>query len=141
LAAAQSGRKSLGYLLATSSTGSAYVYLIEDLFEKGRNESIGAFEAKFEVVLRVDATLYGQCTCADWSQVDGATRIATGHSNGSIILFDLSDTFSYKINANEMVVMPLEAIHAQVTYVKTLKWHRTNSDILASASSFNREIK
>lgn len=141
LVALKSRKKSLGYLVASGSDGSAYVYFVEDLFKKQESGDIVVFEANFEVVLRVDATLYGQCTCADWSQVDGATRVATGHSNGSIVLFDLSETFSYKANSSELVAMPLQAIRAHVTFVKAIKWHKTNGDILASGSSFNREIK
>jgi hypothetical protein len=153
----------LGYLLAASSDGNAYIFSVNDsLFEKsdliksdddtikGTIDEINLYESKKSIILKQRFT-FGQCTSADWSQLNGATQIAVGYANGTISIYHLNSN-SLKnqflntdlLNSDEskeILIYPVRSFCAHFTFVKCLKWSKINSDILASGSLFSREIK
>ena len=147
----------IGYLLAASSNGNAYIYYVEDLSLSEKRiiqtnncvEEISVFEPKKQIILKC-SYFCGQCTAADWSQLNGATQIAVGYSNGSVSLFQVNSGFlADQLNSNggsvdklnQMVVYPIQTFSAHLTFVKTLKWSKVNGNILATGSLFSREIK
>ena len=139
----------VGYLLATSSNGNGYVYHVNDLTSNYTSEnSMNIYHPKKEIILKLSFS-FGQCTSADWSQMNGATQIAIGYANGSVALFhlnsntlnDLIQLESNRDNENKIYVYPVKTFNAHLTFVKTLKWSKTNDNILASGSLFSREIK
>jgi hypothetical protein len=141
-----------GYLLATSSNGNGYIYHINDLTSQStsQNDSMNIYNPKKEIVLKLSFS-FGQCTSADWSQMNGATQIAIGYTNGSVALFHLNSNtlndllqFELSINSqneNKMYIYPVKTFNAHLTFVKTLKWSKINNNILASGSLFSREIR
>ena len=135
----------LGYILATSTNGYAYIYLIENLFknENGEKNLIEIFEPTQEIRLKANYKLYGQCTSGDWCQLNGATKIALGYTSGNILLFDVDNQFYFEyLNENKVAqISPYKVINAHITFVKTLKWSKVDEYLLASGSSFSREVK
>ena len=139
----RSNQNLLGYLLVTSTNGYAYIYLIKNLFKNKTisKNSINIYEPTKQVRLKVCNNLYGQCTTGDWCQLNGATKIALGYTNGAVVLFDLDNEFYYEIDGKIAEILPYKCINAHLTFVKTLKWSKTNEYLLASGSSFSRELK
>jgi hypothetical protein len=140
--------KSLGYILATSTNGYSYIYLVENMFnnnENTNNNEFKVYEPCNEIRLKSDNKIYGQCTTGDWSQLNGATKIALGYSNGSILLFDIDNRFYFEYLNNDdtkiVEISPYKCINAHITFVKTLKWSKLDEFLLASGSSFSRELK
>jgi hypothetical protein len=114
--------------------------VVEDKFQNSSGE-IEIYEPKVEVRLICDTSYYGQCTCGDWRQLNHANTIALGYTNGSINLYYMNVEFYYRFNSNSIDVLPYKTINAHLTFVKTLKWSKTNENILASGALFSREIK
>ena len=148
----------IGYLLAASSNGNAYVYRIEDMTLSNRHvlrknpnsfSQLNVYEPKRQIVLK-SAFLSGQCTAADWSELNGAVHIALGYANGLVAIFQMNSSFlreKLECNANkavvssELCVYPVQSFDAHLTFVKTVKWSKINGNILATGSLFSRELK
>ena len=76
----------LGYLLAASSNGNGYIYMVHDLINKSPEENddecnmideIECYIPTFKIVLK-RKNFHGECLSADWLQSNGATIIALG---------------------------------------------------------------
>jgi hypothetical protein len=141
----------VGYLLAASSNGNGYIYYINDLTSQSTSENlVNIYHPKKEIVLKLSFS-FGQCTSADWSQMNGATQIAIGYSNGSVAIFHLNsntlnDLLQFEssindLNQNKMYIYPVKTFNAHLTFVKTVRWSKINNHILATGSLFSREIR
>ncbi len=150
----------IGYLLIASSNGEAYIESIQDLTQNNKykkdqtqqNKSItsinklNVFETKNRVVLKSKFT-YGQCTAGDWSQIgNGGTQIAIGYTSGEIALFQINSNFlsnQYKlVNTNDnFYIYPIKTFNAHQSFIRDLKWCKFDPNILASGSTFSRDLK
>jgi hypothetical protein len=143
----------LGYLLAASSNGNAYIYYILDMtldkkFDKQTSaQNLNVFEPEKHIVLK-NFYSCGQCTAADWSDCSGAVQIACGYANGLVALFQVNSNFlndvlskNSKEDSTAFHVFPIKTFSAHLTFLNTLKWSKINSNILATGSLFSREIK
>lgn len=107
--------------------------------------NLNVYEPKRNVVLKLSYS-FGQCTAADWSQLNGAVQIAIGYANGSIALFQVNKSYldhhlSNSNDADNLYIYPVQTFEAHLTFIKTLKWSKLNSAVLASGSLFSREVK
>ena len=97
------------------------------------------------MVLKPGATSNGQCTCGDWSQMNGAVSVALGYANGCVAVYKLNSSSlrsQGEIGDGEIwEVYPIRVIEAHYTAVKTLKWSKLAPFLIASGSLFSREIK
>ena len=93
--------------------------------------------------------MHGQCTAGDWSQLNGATEIALGYANGSVALFQInSNTLKDQLKINpidencpDLRIYSHKNFNAHQSYIKTLKWSKISSSILASGATNSRDIK
>lgn len=85
----------LGYLLAASSNGNGYIYLVHDLMNKPSTDNedeynvivdIECYIPTFKIVLKREG-FCGQCISADWLQSYGAIFVALGWNFFDFILF------------------------------------------------------
>jgi hypothetical protein len=155
----------IGYLLATGSNGNGYILNVQDMSyncsqnkksedqimnNKLKLSSLNVFKSKRQVVLKVPFS-FGQCTSGDWSQLNGATRIALGYFNGAIALFEITnqiiencfklEAISSNADSKELSIYPTRTFNAHQTFVKAIKWSKLNEFVLSSGCMFSREIK
>lgn len=99
-----------------------------------------------QIILKPSVS-FGQCTCGDWSQMNGATQIALGYANGFVALFKLNSksldvsSLTSSESAGPLEVLPFRLIQAHFTALKTLKWCKNASSVFVTNSLFSREIK
>jgi hypothetical protein len=118
---------SIGYLLAASSDGNGYIFLVEDILDKTNHakklrsiNNIVCYEPEHKITLKRNTNTQ-QCIAGDWNQCGGANQVALGYSDGLINVFDIKD--------NNLVK---KAIHAQSSNLKSygsvdiLKWCKTD---------------
>lgn len=141
----------IGYLLAASSNGYAYIYAIEDMTRSAdfqhEQTKLNIYEPanKRHVILKPSFS-YGQCTSADWSSMNGSRKIAVGYANGLIGVYVLNKSM-LEFYANEQqpesdwVIYPCLTLNGHQTFVKTVEWSKLDGGMLASGSLFSREIK
>jgi len=157
----------IGYLLVTSSNGNGYLICVQDMTKlevvTEKNpireyndgfvtsvENLKVYEFKRNIILKTNCD-YGQCTSSDWSQLNGSTEIALGYANGNIAIFKLnSNTLQdqlkiYKDNHNEssedIIIYPVKTFSAHQSFVRALRWSKLKSSLLASGSTFSRDVK
>jgi hypothetical protein len=152
---ASSSETFLGYLLATSSNGDSYIFHInneKDTFQLNVSSNYNSSvikESKRSVILRTVYS-FGQCTCADWSQLNGSTQIAIGYTNGWVAVYELSDDYlseQFKVNSNsinkngDLIIYPIRTFRAHGNFVKAIKWMKLNPFLLITGSLICRETK
>jgi len=154
----------IGYLLATSSNGNGYVTCAQDMTKLdnhlARNTvrdcgegtvtsvvNLGVYEFRRQIILKTRCA-YGQCTSSDWSQLNGGTEIALGYANGTVAIFRVnSGTLRDQLKAygktggNDLIIYPVRTFSAHQSFVRVLRWSKLKSSLLASGSTFSRDVK
>ena len=98
-----SKKSSIGYLLAASSNGNGYIYLVDDILSKPNDSAnehkkmfsinaINCYEPKNKITLKSNSS--HECLSADWNQHNDKIQVALGYDNGSVFIFDLDDLFT-----------------------------------------------
>ena len=123
-------KNSIGYLLAASSNGFGYIYLVEDLLSETSDPSdenkkvfsinaINCYEPEFKITLK-KRTCNHECVSCDWNQNNGANQVCMGYADGSINIYD--------IKPDKNVIYASQVMSKSASSIDVLKWCKTNEN-------------
>ena len=124
-------KNSIGYLLAASSNGFGYIYLVEDVLSKSSDPSdehkkvfsinaINCYEPEFKITLK-KRTCSHECVSCDWNQNNGANQqAALGYSDGSINIYDVKE--------DKNIIYASQVMLKSASSIDLLKWCKTNNN-------------
>ena len=126
-------KNSIGYLLAASSNGDGYVYMVDDVLTKSSDSleehnklfsinAINCYEPDFKITLKSSST--HECITGDWNQYNEANQVCMGYSDGSANMYKIGDNRCFKDT-----FYPVKKLQKSSNAVEIIKWSKVGNTV------------
>ena len=127
-------QNSIGYLLAASSNGDGFVYMVDDVLIKSSDpleehkklfsiNAINCYKPDIKITLKSSSSAH-ECTTGDWSQSNEANHVCMGYADGSANIYKIGDKRCFKDT-----LYPVKKLQKASSAIEIIKWSKVGNSV------------